>query len=341
MWLCTHCNECSDTCPRDANPGEFVQAMRKWSIAQYDPTKLSSILQTNSWFAIIFLLIIGVSMAIWAMVFGNLNNLPTTRSGSIELFENGLVDKLIVEIFGVLYMGVMGLIVVLQIFNLFRSFAKKHNDHFLQGVKSAWNTRKDKEVNTYYHLLFSPFIILKEIIFSFPIKGYQQMSKTSCEEESKPWLSHLSIVIGFFGLLLATGIDFIFKPDANEMIPIWAPQRALGIFSTILFLGGLTFIMYYRLTKKSSYYSTTTFNDWLVLILFWLIGFTGIMLTASLYIIEIPVSLSYILFFLHMVIVIQAFTFGILSKFSHVWLRPFAILLINSLERRNNKISMA
>ena len=104
MWLCTHCNECSDTCPRDANPGEFVQAMRKWSIAQYDPTKLSSILQTNSWFAIIFLLIIGVSMAIWAMVFGNLNNLPTTRSGSIELFENGLVDKLIVEIFGVLYM---------------------------------------------------------------------------------------------------------------------------------------------------------------------------------------------------------------------------------------------
>jgi ferredoxin len=339
MWQCTYCNECSDTCPRDANPGEFVQALRKWSVAQYDPTGISSLIQTNNFFLLLFLAFTGLLVVLWAMVFGNLSNLPTERTGSLKLFENGLVDKLAVEIAGVIYMGFIGLFVAFQLFNMFRYFGKKHDDNFIHGLKNAWKTRHSNNENTYYHLLFSPILILKEIVFSFPMKSYNQMSKSTCQEkESKPWYPHLMIVLGFFGLLTATGIDFIFKHDANEWIPLWAPQRALGIVSGFLFLGGLSIIMYFRLRKSPSYYAKTTFGDWVLLILLWLVGFTGMLLTATLYINEIPLWVAYAVFLIHMIVVIQVFTYGAFGKFSHIWLRPFSILLINSLERRKKKI---
>ena len=35
-WLCYYCGECSDTCPRDANPGEIMMSARRWLTAQYD-----------------------------------------------------------------------------------------------------------------------------------------------------------------------------------------------------------------------------------------------------------------------------------------------------------------
>ena len=40
-WMCYYCGTCSDTCPREAEPGELMMAMRRWLTARYDWTGLS------------------------------------------------------------------------------------------------------------------------------------------------------------------------------------------------------------------------------------------------------------------------------------------------------------
>ena len=43
-WLCYYCGECSDTCPRQAEPAEMMMANRRWLTAMYDWTGLSRLM---------------------------------------------------------------------------------------------------------------------------------------------------------------------------------------------------------------------------------------------------------------------------------------------------------
>ncbi len=40
-WLCYYCGTCSQTCPREAQPGELMMATRRWLTTRYDVTGLS------------------------------------------------------------------------------------------------------------------------------------------------------------------------------------------------------------------------------------------------------------------------------------------------------------
>ena len=47
-WLCYYCGECSDQCPREAEPGETMMAMRRWLTSKYDFTGISKLFY-RSW----------------------------------------------------------------------------------------------------------------------------------------------------------------------------------------------------------------------------------------------------------------------------------------------------
>ena len=40
-WLCYYCGGCSETCPREAQPGELMMAVRRWLTSKYDWTGIS------------------------------------------------------------------------------------------------------------------------------------------------------------------------------------------------------------------------------------------------------------------------------------------------------------
>ncbi len=48
-WLCYYCGECSETCPRQASPAEYMMALRRYLIGQYDITGISKLFFRNSW----------------------------------------------------------------------------------------------------------------------------------------------------------------------------------------------------------------------------------------------------------------------------------------------------
>ena len=42
-WLCYYCGDCSDSCPRDADPSNIMMAARRYLTARYDWTGLSGL----------------------------------------------------------------------------------------------------------------------------------------------------------------------------------------------------------------------------------------------------------------------------------------------------------
>ena len=56
LWLCYACGDCSETCPRQAGPGDYMAAMRRYAIASYEPTGLTKLMfKSNPGFIVLTL----------------------------------------------------------------------------------------------------------------------------------------------------------------------------------------------------------------------------------------------------------------------------------------------
>ena len=52
-WLCYYCGDCSDTCPRQAHPGEVMMGLRRYLTSRYDWTGISRIFYTSKAFEVL------------------------------------------------------------------------------------------------------------------------------------------------------------------------------------------------------------------------------------------------------------------------------------------------
>jgi ferredoxin len=63
-WLCFYCGECSERCPRKANPGETMMALRRYLTAQYDWTGLSGLMYRSAFWEVAILLLVAVAVVL-------------------------------------------------------------------------------------------------------------------------------------------------------------------------------------------------------------------------------------------------------------------------------------
>lgn len=348
MWLCAYCNECSETCPRDANPGEFVQATRKWALSQFDPSGISRLLLTSSLGLFLGLLFAALLVVAFVSAFGDFSVVTNDRPIQILQFIEKLPIEIIGIIFGVLFFVGIGL----QVFNQFRMFGKNHNSSFWAGLKQAWKTRgKDHSDNTYYHLLFSPFIMLKVFFRTLIFDSMLQTIHRECEtEQTKPlvrsrWFMHMLVLWGFGLLLVATAFNMVWpyldssRDSIENTVSVFFFSRFVGILGGLLLMAGVSIQLVARLRKRDKYTEKSTLEDWLFLVLLWLVGFTGFVITVSFYVSEIPALIAYYGFILHLIVVIQFFLLGLFGKLAHAWLRPTALWFIRGLEERAKKLN--
>ena len=57
-WLCYYCGDCSDTCPRQANPGEVMMGLRRYLTSRYDWTGISHLFYTSKPFEVLSILVV-------------------------------------------------------------------------------------------------------------------------------------------------------------------------------------------------------------------------------------------------------------------------------------------
>ncbi len=80
--MCYNCGECSQTCPRQAEPGDFMAAARRYAIASYDPWAWRRCCTHRRLLSVLAMLVLAVLLA--GFIYSPHGILP---GGSLRLFD--------------------------------------------------------------------------------------------------------------------------------------------------------------------------------------------------------------------------------------------------------------
>ena len=163
-WLCYYCGECSESCPRQAFPGELMMSLRRWLTSKYDWTGLSGLLYKSLGamiFAFVFLIALVIGFAYY------------------ENFEVGKIMQIghYFEMF-----AIAGVFAVILLPNIIRMW-------YFSIVK----TKNKIKIGKYFTKIWDLLVHM-----------FTQKRAKDCEEKDSRWILHLILVIGYLGLLFTT-----------------------------------------------------------------------------------------------------------------------------------------
>jgi len=191
-WLCYYCGECSETCPKEANPGELMMSLRRYLTSLYDWTGLSKILY-NYWITYIIGIVL---VAAGVLTIGWTKEFDTEKIMHFgHLFE-------IITIFFVAFSIIIPNIIRMYYFTVIKVKRKiPLSLHF----KKLWD------------LLLHMFT---------------QKQSLKCDTGKFQWFEHLIIVFGYLTLLLTTiFLNWFSTENIFILIPGYIASGVVSIFT--------------------------------------------------------------------------------------------------------------
>jgi ferredoxin len=300
LWLCYACGDCSETCPRQAGPGDYMAAMRRYAIASYEPTGLTKLMFKSNPGFIVLTLFFAIMLGFF------LFTLKPDHEVTRWLFT--ILPYAVIHNMGLVIFSITGLSVAWGMVAM--------------ALKLSKTIDKSEKSNGIW--LSSLLKIGNEIATMNRYKTCDKEEDCFWKNKSaavQPWFVHWSIMWGFIGLLVATILDFILKDPETQ---IWWPSRILGTITGLLLVYGTSLAINYRLKKVTKAYSETRLADWTFLFFLWIAGITGFWL-------EISVALNanylfnHIVLLIHTIISMELVLLFAFSKFAHAFYRPLAL----------------
>lgn len=298
LWLCYSCGECTQTCPRQASPSEFMAAARRYAVSRADTTGLARVMYGSRLGLIVAFLAVSLAMALLLL------SRHGARGGPRPAFFD-FVPGPVVHTIGV------GVLILLAV-------------NAVAGVAL-----------TIYRMLrqtpglrFSPRLLSAAAAYAVT-ESLAQSRYRECEADKpalcwyqRPWLVHAAVLWGFLGMLVATALDFLFKPIGSA-VPPWYPARLLGTAAGLLCLAGLSVLAVRRFRRADPSLATSHFSDWFFLGLLLAVVATGLVTEVAAY---LPASrASYLLFLGHVVLAMDLILLLPVTKFAHLLYRPLAL----------------
>jgi len=300
IWLCHNCGDCTTMCPRGAAPGDVLGAIRSYAISEYavpkfigkavnDPKKLP--------------VLVGIPVVVF-LVLGFITGLLDFTPGGDKIVHSHFFSSWLVDM---IFVPLSIWVVVIFGIGLNRFVNDMHENAVLEGKTD----KKELEIGGLVRSLFTVLpTILKHSKFS------------ECSENKDRATAHLMVFYSFIGLFIVTSIFFVVLYGFQ----IHAPYSQLNPVKWLANVSGVALVIGSALMIKNRMAKTdqvSNYKDWYLLWLVFGLGASG-MLTEMTRLANIA-SLSYPLYFIHLIFVFNLFIFLPFSKLAHLVYRTVAM----------------
>jgi ferredoxin len=298
-WLCYYCGTCSDTCPREAEPGELMMASRRWLTSLYDWTGLSRLMYRNHNAQYILLLVVAALVFLGFIVpsnfgFGLLAQHP-------EAYETVMMEK---------FTPVDTVHLADWIFAAMLSFFLLSN-----AGRMVYKVMKGQNAP------------LSAYITQFPrlfVHGLTQKRWKDCDNDvRKHWIRHIFLVTGYATMFLLVVVFLQVFQVSDTSIHF---TSYFGYYGTAVLLIVTVWMMIDRLRKSEQITKKSHATDWSFLILLFLVALTGILMHLF-RIYNWPIG-TYVMYMLHLMVAVPMLLVEVpFGKWAHLIYRPLAVYL--------------
>jgi ferredoxin len=297
-WLCFYCGDCSKRCPRKANPGETMMALRRYLTAQYDWTGLSALMYRSAWWEIGVLAIIAAIVVLLFTIpqnfgFGLLAQSPEAlRTVRLDRFA----PKEVVHIADRIMAVVLSLLLLSNAARMFRSLT----------------ANKPLPASTYLARLPG-----------MAVEFLTQRRWTDCKdaEARGNWKRHLLLVSGYVTIFT---LVVVFLPWFQVEDNGFHWTSILGYYATAALLASTFSMIVDRIGKRTEMARFSHVSDWLFPILLFLTALTGIL--VHVFRLSNQAMPTYVLYMVHLAIAVPMLVVEVpFGKWAHLLYRPLAI----------------
>ncbi len=286
IWLCHQCNDCNARCPRDARPGDAMQAIRSAIIESAGTPKFMAKLVGRA--AVTWPLLLGGPVLLWFALIAAVGGF--SRSGPLvyaEAVPHWLVDAVFVPA---------------AIFAAAAAWA---------GARRCWTAWGPRGGALLQGLAAVAGAIVRHERFAV------------CTVAKPRRLGHAPLVFGFLGAFLTTTAVAIadYGFGMGSPVPQLHPIQLLANLSAILLVAGVAALLADRLASPAMGTSTAFDNFFLALVA--LLVVTGVGAELARYVLAPAIALA--VYAVHLGMVLALFLTFPYSKFAHALYRTLAM----------------
>ncbi|MDH5559680.1 MAG: quinone-interacting membrane-bound oxidoreductase complex subunit QmoC [Deltaproteobacteria bacterium] len=301
-WLCHHCNDCSDQCPRGARPGDVMGAIRQMSIRAFSKPSLVA-KAANSPLGALLLLLIPM------LIIGGVICFLNADQGFDFLTRERIIYANMIPVIAIdlIFMSAAFFAVITMILGL---------RGFIGGLKKG-----NPIINGGETLGQAVTGTIRDILSHRKFK--------ECGVNQSRGTAHLLMMYGFIGLFITTNLVLVihylheFGFDIQDTpFPFFHPVKILGNVSALAAFIGIFLITARRLFNQGVGKSSSF--DWIFIGVMFLTVLTGIM--SQVFRVAEFVEIAFITYYFHLVFVFFLLAFAPHTKFGHLFYRTTAMI---------------
>uniref|UniRef100_A0A7V4JQP1 4Fe-4S ferredoxin-type domain-containing protein n=1 Tax=Thermodesulfobacterium geofontis TaxID=1295609 RepID=A0A7V4JQP1_9BACT len=315
IWLCHNCGDCSKYCPRGANPGEVMAALRLSVTKEATPFKFLHTFYNNAWgFPILILIALFFILIATIVTFGGVPNFFDADSfpyggPSYEIWFLHLPARVLM--IDLIFLPLAAFVIII----------------LFSAISKMWNTYLETyKIPQAYR--YSMWTILKTYLISAIGEILNHTRFEKCEANKWRTLPHKVLLWAFILLALTTAIVFVMADILGfhtPWNPLLHPIKWLGNIGGLMLLYGIISIILGRSKAEREKSVRTIYPDSFLVYLILLVGLTGFGIEIFRNISTIR-SLTSLIYIAHLVFVFILFLSVAYSKFAHLAFRTTAVI---------------
>jgi ferredoxin/nitrate reductase gamma subunit len=292
-WLCYYCGDCSEQCPRGADPGETMMSVRRWLTAQYDFTGIARLFYLSPAAHVAVMLAIalltGAGFVAYGLVWGG---------GSLAVYHGpgAFLPEPAVHVFD---WAMGGTLLLLLMMNCARMW---------------WCTMRSGDGPSIPATTYLRHFLL------LPVHFFTQRRYRQCKS-ARPWAIHLVLMMSYVTMLV---LIVFFLPQMQHGPEVRWSVHAFGYVAAIGLLVGVILALRGRVQRRAAHQQRSHPSDWIFLIMLLLLVVSGIV-QHVLHRAGLPAAAN-VAYLAHLMVVapfeITQVPFG---KWSHLAYRPLAM----------------